>query len=196
MIQRMIGVLKLDVNTFEEIESDTTATSQAAIIVVILALLSAVSAYFAAGMSNDLVSSIEGLGGSEIPASFLTMAQTSPVASAVVALLSALFSWFVLAATTYFIGTNVFGGKADLGEMLRVTGFAQTPRFLGVAGIIPCLGVIFSFVGWVWMLVATFIGIRQGLDLDNGKTAVTILISLVLIWVINLALGFITAMLF
>jgi hypothetical protein len=39
MVDRIIGVLKMDVNTFEEIEADQTATTQAAMIVVVVALV-------------------------------------------------------------------------------------------------------------------------------------------------------------
>lgn len=184
------------VNTFEEIEADTNATGQAAIIVVLLALLAAVGAYFAANVGNDVLTSLEGIGGADIPAGLFTSAQTSPAGAAVGALVQALFSWLILAATTFFVGTNLFGGKADLGQMLRVTGFAQTPRFLSVAAFVPCLGAILGFVGWVWMLVATFIGIRQGLDLDNGKAALTIIISIVFIWIVNFGIGLVMGMVF
>jgi len=49
-----------------------------------------------------------------------------------------------------------------------VIGFAFAPQFLA---IIPCLG---CFIGFFWTLAAGFIAIRQGLDLDNTKTALTI----------------------
>ncbi|MCP4421692.1 MAG: hypothetical protein GY805_34195, partial [Chloroflexi bacterium] len=42
MFERIIGVLKLDVNTYEEIEADESATSQAAIVVVVAAILSGI----------------------------------------------------------------------------------------------------------------------------------------------------------
>jgi Uncharacterized protein conserved in archaea len=45
--------------------------------------------------------------------------------------------WVVWSAVTYWIETSLFEGKADLGEMLRVVGFAQAPLILA---IIPCLG--------------------------------------------------------
>lgn len=50
MIQRILGVIKLDVNTFEEIETDANATSQAAIIVAIVSLLSGIGSGINASM--------------------------------------------------------------------------------------------------------------------------------------------------
>ena len=60
LVQRVIGVLKLDVNTYEEIEADESATSQAAMVVAIVAIIGGlVSGGFAA------------LGGGSFLASFL-----------------------------------------------------------------------------------------------------------------------------
>jgi hypothetical protein len=84
--------------------------------------------------------------------------------------------WLIWSAATYFIGTRLFGGQATLGEMLRVIGFAQAPKLLTLLLIIPCLGTILELVGTIWALVASFVAIRQGLDLSNGRTLVTVLV--------------------
>ncbi len=148
MFDRIIGVFKLDANTFEDIEHDPGALSQAAIVVAIVALLGALGS---------------GLGASFLGGTFL--------GNFVSTLVWAVLAWFVWALVTYFVGTTFFGGTADVGEMLRVIGFAQAPRILG---IIPCIGGI---VGWIWALIAGFIAVRQGLDLDNTKAFLTILIG-------------------
>lgn len=144
MVQRILGVFQLDVPTFEQIEHDTTATGQAAGVVAIAAVCQAIG------------SSIWGGGAG---ASFLAT------------LVAAFVGWVIWSALTYWIGTSLFEGKADLGEMLRVIGFAQAPLMLA---IIPCLGAL---VGGIWALVAGFVAIRQGLDLNNTKTFITILVG-------------------
>jgi hypothetical protein len=73
---------------------------------------------------------------------------------------------------SYFIGTALFGGKATIDEMLRVLGFASAPLALG---IIPCIGGI---IGALWAMAAAFIAVRQGLDLDDVKTFLTVIIGL------------------
>lgn len=102
-------------------------------------------------------------------------------------LLGALLGWFVWSGVSLFVGTRLFGGTADLGEMLRVIGFAYSPQFLA---IIPCIGWI---AGLIWSLIAGFIAIRQGLDLDNTRALFTILIGFLLYLVVqgilNLVLG-------
>lgn len=163
MTQRILGVFRLDPQTFEEVEHDTTATGQAAGVVAVAAVCSAIG--------NSIWASISG---------------TATGANFLVALVSAFVGWLIWSALTYWIGTSVFEGKADLGEMLRVIGFAYAPQALA---IIPCLGAL---VGGIWSLIAGFIAIRQGLDLDNTKTFITIIVG----FLAYVALSFVLATLF
>ena len=157
---RVIGVLKLDVDTYEEIEADTTATTQAAIVVAIVAIIGGL----VGGATTNIV------GGSFI-GTFLQQ------------LLTAFIGWFIWAYVTYFVGTSFFNGKSTPGEMLRVLGFAQAP---GILVVIPVCG---WFVGWIYTLVCTFIAIRQGLDLDNTKALVTAVIAFFVVLVVYLIIG-------
>jgi hypothetical protein len=179
-----MGVLKLDVPTFEAIENDPSATTQAAIIVAVVGVLSAIGAAIGATAANSALSSLQSQLGSEfqIPLDIPTL---SPLAAGLNALVGAFVAWLLWSFLTYFIGTRLFDGEADLNEMLRVVGYGQVPRLLSIFAFIPCIGAILGFVGWVWALVATFIGIRQGLDIDNGKTFLTVAISFVVVILVN-----------
>ena len=73
-----------------------------------------------------------------------------------------------------------------MGEMLRVLGFAQAPQLLTVFSFIPCLGVIIALAAAIWSLIAGFIAIRQGLDIDNMQTAITVILSWLIAVVVNL----------
>lgn len=148
MLDRVLGVFRLDVSTFEDIEHDTTATGQAAAVVSVVAVLAAIGASLTAGFTGGRAGS-----------------------SFVATLISAFAGWLIWSALTYWIGTTLFEGKADLGEMLRVIGFAYAPQSLA---IIPCFG---AFVGGIWSLVAGFVAVRQGLDIDNTKTFITIIVG-------------------
>ena len=157
MINRIMGVLRLDAKTFEEIENDQSATMQAAIIVMLVALITGLGSGF---LAEDFLSG------------FLAAA------------VSAIVGWLVWSVATYFVGTALFAGKANLGEMLRVLGYAQAPQMLS---FIPCVGWIFA----IWSLVAGFVAVRQGLDLDNVKTFLTIVVGFILVLAINFVLGLI-----
>lgn len=145
MLDRVMGVFKLDSNTFEEIEADTGATGQAAMVVVVVALVGALGSGILAAVQD-----------------------TGFFGSFISSLIGTLLGWVIWSAVTYFVGTSLFGGQADMGEMLRVIGFAYAPQILG---IIPCIGTL---IGFVWTLAAGFVAVRQGLDIDNTKAALTI----------------------
>ncbi|MBN1536150.1 MAG: YIP1 family protein [Anaerolineales bacterium] len=160
MIQRILGVLKLDVPTFEAIEADTSATSQAAIIVAIVSLLSGIGSGISASIQN-----------------------TNFIVAFFMSLIWAFVGWALWSWVTWFVGTKLFNGRATVDEMLRVIGFAYSPQFLS---IIPCVGGV---IGGIWSLVAGFIAIRQGLDLDNAKALFTILIGFVIYVIGQMIIG-------
>ena len=164
LIDRMRGAAMLDVATYEEVEADTTATGQAAIVVTLSAIASAIGA--------------AGAGGPSI----------------IGTLIGALLSWIIWAGLTYLIGDKVFGGTATWGELLRTLGFAQSPRLLLVFGIIPVFGLLVWIVVAVWVLVAGIIAIRQALDFSTQKALLTALIGWVIVMVISALLGGLGAM--
>lgn len=159
LVQRMIGAAMLNVATYEEVEADRTATGQAAAVVGIVAVATAIGAIG------------EGTGG------------------IIAGLISAFVGWLVWSALTYVVGTRLFGGTADMGEMLRTIGFAQAPGVLNVLGIIPILGGLVRFAVFLWILVAVVIAIRQALDFSTGKAVGTALVGAIAYIAIMAVLG-------
>jgi len=155
--ERMIGAATLDVATYEEVEHDTKATGQAAGVVALVALAGAIGGFNEAGYGV--------LGG--IAWSFI--------------------GWFIWSAITLFIGTKVFDGTADMGEMLRTLGFAQAVGVLKVVGFVPLLGWIAGVVVAIWMLVCGVVAVRQALDFDTGKAIGTVILG----WLVMMAVGFV-----
>ena len=88
-------------------------------------------------------------------------------------LIGVLLGWLLWSTVTWFVGTRFFKGEADLGQMLRVIGFAYIPMVLS---IIPCMG---GFIGIIWAIAAGFIAVRQGLDLDDMKAFFTVVVGAV-----------------
>lgn len=161
---RMIGAATLDIATYEEVEHDETATRQAAVVVGIVALCSAIGS-FGGGVGGMLGS-----------------------------LLAAYVGWAVWSGVAYVIGDKVFGGTATWGELLRTIGFAQTPGVLLVVAIIPILGWIVSFVVWIWMMVTGVVAIRQALDFSTGKAVMTAILGLVGYVAVGLVFGMLGAL--
>ena len=67
---------------------------------------------------------------------------------------------------------------------------------LAVFGFIPCIGRLIGILAWVWTVAASFTGIRQGLDLDNTKTLVVVLLSFVGALIVNRIIGAIFVLIF
>ena len=164
MFARFMGVFKLDSKTFEEIEHNTSLTLPAALIVVIVALIG--------GLGNGLFNSLLG-SGRTFGRGFIS------------SLIGVIVGWLIWSVVTWFVGTRLFKGQADLGEMLRVIGFAYTPLVLS---IIPCVGGV---IGVIWAIAAGFVAIRQGLDLDNTKAFLTVAVGAVLYIILTAVLNLI-----
>jgi hypothetical protein len=144
---RMRGAALLDVATYEEVEHDEQATGQAAVVVIIVAVCSAIGAIWRGGPSIIL----------------------APV--------GAILAWLLWSAVTYVIGDKLLGGTATWGELLRTLGFAQSPGVFMIFGIIPLLGGIVRIAVALWLLVAGIVAIRQALDFSTGKAVLTAIIG-------------------
>lgn len=147
IVDRMIGAARLDAGTYEEVESDYNATGQAALVVVLVAIASAIG-----GLNEGGRGIISGM-------------------------VVAIVGWLLWSAIAWVIGDKVFGGTATWGELLRTVGFAQSPGVLLILGIVPVLGGLVGFVVSIWMLVAGIIAIRQALDFGTGKAILTALLG-------------------
>jgi hypothetical protein len=136
MIQNMLRAARLDGAFYRTVEEDETYTGQAAVVVLVVSVLSALGVWFVVDRSFFRV--------------------------VILGVITAVLGWLVWAGLTYWVGVRLMGGTSDYGEMLRVTGFAQSPRVLG---IIPFLG----WIGAIWALVATVFAVREGLDVSTGQ---------------------------
>lgn len=162
--ERMIGAAKLDVHVYEEVEADTTATRPAMGVVLLSSLASGIGSV---GLGAG------GFGG------------------VVVGGIVALIGWVVWAFLTSIIGTRLLPEsqtRADVGELMRTLGFAQSPGLARIFGIVPGVGpLVFSLVS-IWMLVAMVIAVRQALDYTSTWRAVGVCL---VGWALSIAMSLI-----
>ena len=147
-VQRMIGAAKLEANTYEEVEHDKSALTQAIQVVVLSAIAQGIGV---AGLTN-----------------FNNMTYQT---------ISALISWFLWAGITYILGTRLMSEpqtEADMGQMLRTIGFSASPGILSVFGIVPFFGGFVLTVIPIWQLAAMVIAVRQALDYTTTWRAVVV----------------------
>ncbi len=168
MINRVVRAAMLDVNLYEEVEADTSLTQEALLVVILVSLAGGIGSF------------LSGLFTGSIGAALLSL---------VLAVVMGVIGYYIWAYITYFVGTNLFNGTADVGELLRTLGYASGPRALSVFAFIPCLGALVGLVGAVWALVAGVIAVRQALDFDTTKAVLTVIVGWVIVFVITAVLG-------
>ena len=148
-VDRIFRACKLDVNLYEEVESDKSATFQAASVVVLSSLAAGIGAIHL-GASNFLL---------------------GPLLS--------LASWYFWAFLIYIVGTKLFPDKqtkSNHGELLRTIGFSSAPGFIRIFGFTPELMTV-TFIGSAfWMLACMVVAVKQALDYKSLWRALGVVI--------------------
>ena len=149
LFDRIFRAIKIDVELYEEVERDKSATIQAGLVVVLSSMAAGVGA-LQLGASNFLL---------------------APVFS--------LISWYVWAYIIYFVGVKLFpekNTKSNHGELLRTIGFSSAPGLLRVFGVTPDLMAV-TFIGSAfWMLACMVVGVRAALDYKSLWRALGVVI--------------------
>jgi hypothetical protein len=151
-VQRLIGAAACDIGTYEEIEADPGATTQAFVVVVISSLAAGVGAL---GWNRQAVAIIP-----------------------LIAVASLLF-WAAWALLTFEVGRRLMPApdtRTDVGELLRTIGFASAPGLVRVLGILPAATTPVFVVTTVWMLAAMVVAVRQSLDYHSTPRALMVCI--------------------
>ena len=172
LTDQMIRASQLDVNLYEEVEKDTTQTSNALTVVVIVAIATGIGTAIAEAMSGA------GPGGGGI------------VLGLIGGVIAAIVGWGIWTAIVYFIGTSLFGGTATWGEVMRTVGFANSPGVLRILAFIPIVGGLINLLVGIWTIVTTVVAVRQSLDITTGKA---IIVSIIGVVVAAIVMGVIAA---
>ncbi len=141
--ERLIGAARLDVDTYEEVEADTSATPQAALVVCLAAGAVAI------GEANTGLLAVS------------------------IGVFSELLGWLLWSAITWLIGAKMLGGTATWGELLRTIGFAQGPGILSMLRVFSVLNAPVLHAVRLWKLIAAIIALRQALGVGTGRAIVT-----------------------
>jgi hypothetical protein len=160
---RVVGAMKLDAKTYEEVEADQTSMGQAMAVVVLAAVSAGIGAAGSLGMGGLVMMTIVSLVG-----------------------------WFIWAFLTYLIGTKVMPmpqTQADLGQLLRTIGFAAAPGLFGIVRIIPVIGWLLGLLVSLWQLAAMIVAVRQALDYtDTMRAVIVCVIGWIVYWIISVFL--------
>lgn len=146
IIQRSLGIVQLNDATYEEIEHDTSALPQAVIVVLAVGL---------AGGIGAIGDSVWGI-------------IAGPVA--------AIVGWAIASFFIYMVGTRLLPSaetQADLGQVLRLYGYAAVPGVANVLGFIPVIGAIVALAALIWGIVCAVKAIMHSVELSMTHAIAT-----------------------
>jgi hypothetical protein len=160
---RVVGAMRLDEKTFEDIESDPTAMGQAVGVIVLAAV--------SAGIGNIYWGGLTGI---------------------VTGALMSIIGFVIWSVIVWLVGTKLMAEpttKADFPETFRVIGFSAAPGLASVVTIIPILGYLLMFLIWLWQMAAMVTAVKAVLDYSTiGKAIVVVLIGFVINLIVSILL--------
>jgi hypothetical protein len=156
LVERIVGAFTFRRDVYADVERDTAFTLTALLLVGAIAFL------------NQL--------GIHASTQVLTW-----LGSTVVGTVWSVISFAVAAYIMNWLGRSLFGADVTFGEMVRTLGLAYVWSIVVligvVAGLSSALSCLFApalVVGWVMLVISWFVAAKEALDLDVGRTLVTV----------------------
>jgi hypothetical protein len=174
MLDRIMGVITLKAPVYRQIAEDKSDTTNAAIIVAIVTLIS--------GFFSGLVSIDPATGNSSVSI-------VGAILGAILGVIFGLIAWAVSSWVLQFIAKQL-GGKTDTGEMLRVTGYVQVfglvsvLNILALAGPLACISGLMGFVVAILRLIGYVIGVREAAEFTTTNAIITAVIAAIVQFII------------
>jgi len=175
--ERIIGAFTFRSGVYAEVEKDTTFTTTAWILVVVIAFLSQLGS----NASSNLVQWLVG---------------------AVVGTIFAVIGFAVAALVINWVGRGVYKADVTFDELVRTLGLAYVWQVVGVLGIVSafstalsCLLAPVMVIAAILLVVAWFIAAKEALDLDWVKTIITVILGWLSLIVITAIAGIVVGLL-
>ena len=177
LIERIIGAFTFRKGVYAEVEKDTTFTTTAWILVVVVAFLSQLGS----NASSNLVQWLVG---------------------AVVSTIFAVIAFAVGALVINWVGRAVFNADVTFEELVRTLGLAYVWQVVGVIGALgafsaglSCLLAPVTIIASILMVIAWFVATKEALDLEWVQTIVTVILGWIAVIVITVVAGIVLGLL-
>jgi hypothetical protein len=166
LTERIIGAFTFRKEVYAEVEKDTTFTTTAWILVVVVAFLNQLGSH----ATGNLVQWVLGAVGGTI---------------------FAVIGFAVGALVINWVGRAVFNADVTFEELVRTLGLAYVWQVIGLVGVLAafsgalaCLLAPAMLLGAILMVIAWFIATKEALDLEWVQTIVTVILG----WLVMLAI--------
>ena len=156
---KVFRAARLDTNLYDELKTDSKASGQAFLVVVLVSLAISIGI----GMTG-----------------WFAMAGAWSIWGILACLIGSVIIWSVWSFFAYFIGTRVFRGSqttASISIFLRTIGFSSSPGVLGILVFVPIVGGIILLGASIWALVAGVVAVKHSLSFKTGRAIATCLVS-------------------
>lgn len=174
MFGRALRAARLDVTLYNEVEADASLSREALYVVIIVSVLSGIGSFLSLLFSGSIIGALLSL---------------------IVGIAFGILAYYLFCYVAHWVGTSMFKGQGDVGEVLRTVGYASGVRAIGLLAFIPCIGWLIGLAGLVWWIAASVVALREALDIDTGNAIVTAVIGGVIVVAIYAAIAAVMAIL-
>jgi hypothetical protein len=159
LTDRIIGAFTFRKGVYAEVEQDASFTNTAWIIVAVVAFLNQIGSYASGDLADWLI-------------------------GAVVGTIFTVIGFAAGALVINWVGRALYQADVTFHELVRTLGLAYVWNVIGVLGVLGLLGEgmacvlgLVMFIAWILTVIAWFRAAREALDLDTGKTLITVLLG-------------------
>ncbi|MGB3906312.1 MAG: YIP1 family protein [Anaerolineae bacterium] len=171
LIERIIGAFTFRKGVYAEVEKDTTFTTTAWILVVVVAFLSQLGSQASSNLVQWLLGAVGGT-------------------------IFAVIAFAVAALVINWVGRGVFNADVTFEELVRTLGLAYVWQVVGVIGALAafspglsCLLAPVMIIASILMVIAWFVATKEALDLEWVQTIVTVIVGGIAFVVIMIVAG-------
>ena len=193
--ERLSAVLRLKRPTFETIQRDPEATTQAWWIVVLLGLANGIALIATPvvtvfpGMSEQMATSA-----AEVAAVFTFDTTGRHLMALVAGILGAILSWYLSSWLLRVIGNRVAGRQVTAEEMRRLVGWGYSPTLASFLSPIPVIGPLLATLGTLWAFVTGVMAVRTAFGVGIWKAIGIEIAAFLVVLVVVIVVVLITVM--
>ncbi len=169
LTERIIGAFTFRKEVYAEVEKDTTFTTTAWILVVVVSFLNQLGSHASGNLVQWLLGAVGGT-------------------------IFAVIGFAVGALVINWVGRAVFNADVTFEELVRTLGLAYVWQVIGLIGILAafsaalaCLLAPAMLVGAILLVIAWFVATKEALDLEWVQTIVAVILG----WLVMLAITYI-----
>lgn len=171
LTDRIMGVFTFRKGVYSEVEKDTTFTTTAWLLVIVIGFLNQLGSHASRNLVNWLIGTVVGT-------------------------IFVIIGFAVAAFIVNWVGRTVFNAEVTFDELVRTLGLAYVWNIVGVVGIVgaispglACLVTPVTILAAILGLIAWLVAAKEALDLEWVQTIVTVILGWIAMAIIYMVVG-------